>query len=227
MTAHLWNRASRHRRRQVSGVVGALVSGIGIALLVIGVHAPGAPSFPASTGAAPSTSANRSAVPGMTHAASEIGPMPRSVPLRLDIPRIGVHTALIALGLNPDGTVMVPPLDAHAPAGWYRYLSSPGEPGPAVVLGHVDTHEGPAVFYRLSVLEPGDRISIRRADGHTAVFAVQSVRSYTKDAFPTEAVYGQTNDPVLRLVTCGGAFDRGRGTYLSNVVVYAEFATRS
>jgi sortase (surface protein transpeptidase) len=135
-----------------------------------------------------------------------------------------VHTDVIPLGLSPDGTVSVPPLETDAPAGWYRYLASPGNPGPAVLLGHVDTYRGPAVFYRIDQLQPGDTISVQGADGRSIEFAVDSVRTYPKSGFPTQAVYGQTAEPVLRLVTCGGSFDRARRSYLSNVVVFASLA---
>jgi len=126
------------------------------------------------------------------------------------------------LGLKEDGTVMVPPTESNAPAGWYRYLVTPGEPGPAVILGHFDSTQGPAVFYRLGELQPGARIFVRRADGRTVEFAVDSVYTYPKSDFPSEAVYGPTADPVLRLITCGGSFDRARRTYLSNVVIYSR-----
>ncbi|WP_216870600.1 class F sortase [Modestobacter excelsi] len=149
---------------------------------------------------------------------------PAPAPTHLDIPRIGVHTDVIPLGLNPDGTVMVPPVDPHAPAGWYRHLASPGEPGPAVLLGHVDSYQGPAVFSRLSALAPGDSVSIDRADGRTVVFTVQSVQTYPKSSFPTDLVYGPADVPVLRLITCGGSFDRVHRSYLSNVVVFAGLA---
>jgi sortase (surface protein transpeptidase) len=160
-----------------------------------------------------------------SHAEREVDPRAVPVPTRLDIPRIGVHTDVIPVGLNADGTVTVPPGDPRAPAAWYRYGASPGEPGPAVLLGHVDSYRGPAVFYRLADLVPGDRISIGRADGHTVVFAVHSVENYPKTSFPTDAVYGPTDSPVLRLITCGGDFDRVHRTYLSNVVVYADLAS--
>jgi len=152
-------------------------------------------------------------------------PRPPAVPVRLEIPRIGVDTELMELGLNADGTVMVPPTEPHAPAGWYRFLASPGEPGPAVILGHVDTYDGPGVFYRLHALHPSDSVVVRLADGRSAVFAVDSVHTYPKREFPSEAVYGTTAEPVLRLVTCGGTFDRARRTYLSNVVVFATLVS--
>ncbi len=115
-----------------------------------------------------------------------------------------MDTPLIPLGLRPDGTVSVPPPEPGAPAGWYRHLASPGEPGPAVILGHVDSHVGPAVFSRLSDLGPGDGISVRRADGSSVAFVVASVHTHPRSDFPTAAVYGLTDDPVLRQITCGG-----------------------
>ncbi|MFF5233101.1 class F sortase [Dactylosporangium sp. NPDC000521] len=145
-----------------------------------------------------------------------------SVPVHLEIPAIGVSTALMELGLNPDGTIEVPPLRAKAPAGWYRQLAAPGEVGPAVVLGHVDTRsDGPAVFYQLRELRPGDEVSVRRADGRTAVFGVDRVEEYAKAQFPSDEVYGAVDRPALRLITCGGTFDRLRRSYRGNVVVFA------
>jgi sortase (surface protein transpeptidase) len=145
-----------------------------------------------------------------------------SVPDHLDIPAIGVSTALISVGLESDGTIQVPPVRSDAPAGWYRYLASPGQVGPAVILGHVDTaRDGPAVFYRLAELRPGDTINVHRRDGRTAVFVVRQVSEYTKSAFPTAAVYGAVDYPALRLITCGGTFDQLKRQYRGNVVVYA------
>ena len=145
------------------------------------------------------------------------------MPVHLDIPAIGVSTSLMVLGLNADGTVAVPPLRAGAPAGWYRHLATPGEIGPAVILGHVDSAEdGPAVFYRLRELRSGDTVTVDRADGSTTVFTISQVAEYPKSAFPTDAVYGPVDYPALRLVTCGGTFDRRRRQYGGNVVVYAS-----
>jgi sortase family protein len=167
------------------------------------------------------------AVPGEMRPAAADHSTAVPPPVHLDIPRIGVDTALIPLGLNEDGTVSVPPTEPDAPAGWYRHLASPGEPGPAVILGHVDSRVGPAVFSRLSDLRPGDGVSVERADGSSVAFVVESVHTHLKSDFPTAAVYGPTDDPVLRLITCGGTFDRVRRTYLSNVVVYAGLANGS
>lgn len=154
--------------------------------------------------------------------------LPRSVPIHLDIPAIGVHTSLLALGLAADGTVALPPLRSDAPAGWYSNLATPGEIGTAVILGHVDTAaSGPAVFFKLGAMRPGEEIIVARADGSKATFTVETVADYPKSAFPTAAVYGAATYPALRLVTCGGTFDRARRTYRSNVVVYARLTAVS
>nr|WP_255645788.1 class F sortase [Actinoplanes polyasparticus] len=148
---------------------------------------------------------------------------PRSAPVHLSIPAIGVETALTAVGRRPDGTVEVPPLSDDAPAAWYRPLASPGETGSAVILGHVDSAgDGPAVFFGLRELLPGDAIAVRRADGEVVRFAVSRVVTVPKDEFPTNAVYGPADRPVLRLVTCGGHFDRERHRYRGNVIVFGE-----
>ncbi|MFI1993989.1 class F sortase [Actinoplanes sp. NPDC020271] len=148
---------------------------------------------------------------------------PGRPPTRLDIPAIGVHTAVTSIGLRPDGTLDTPPLRSDAPAGWYEGSAMPGSPGPAIIAGHVDTaRDGPAVFFRLRELKPGDTITVR-GDGRSVVtFTVTKVASYPKKAFPSADVYGETPGSTLRLITCGGSFDRDRGSYRSNIVVFAE-----
>jgi LPXTG-site transpeptidase (sortase) family protein len=141
------------------------------------------------------------------------------LPVTLTIPDIGVQTRLIHLGLTAAGALQVPPTTAVA--GWYTGSSRPGAIGPSVIVGHIDSHVGPGVFFHLSQLRPGDHVYVRRAGGTLAVFRVTAVRSYAKDDFPTLAVYGPTPDAELRLITCGGAFDPKLGSYLSNTVVYA------
>ena len=127
------------------------------------------------------------------------------------------------LGLKDDGTVEVPPLGGDAPAGWYRNSVTPGEVGAAVLIGHVDSaRDGPAVFYELGNLRPGDDISVRRADGTTAKFQVETVALFPKSHFPTDLVYDPVPYPGLRLVTCGGSFDRKRSSYRFNLVVTAR-----
>jgi len=140
-------------------------------------------------------------------------------PVALIIPAIGVRTRLIRLGLTATGALQVP--SSTSVAGWYSGSSRPGAIGPAVIAGHIDSYTGPGIFFRLVQLLPGDRIYVRRADGTTVLFRVTSVQTYSKDQFPTRAVYGPTPDSELRLITCGGAFDPSRHAYLSNVVVFA------
>jgi sortase (surface protein transpeptidase) len=142
------------------------------------------------------------------------------VPVRIDIPRIGVSSSLIRLGRAADGTVEVP--DPPAVAGWYAPGTRPGDPGSAVILGHVDSDHGPAVFYRLRELRRGDEVRVRRADGSTLRFVVQRTQQYPKARFPTDDVYYPTLTPELRLVTCGGVFDSSWGHYLSNIIVFAR-----
>ena len=141
------------------------------------------------------------------------------MPTALTIPAIGVQTTVVALGKGADATAQVP--SGYNFAGWYDLGPRPGQIGPAVILGHVDSISGPAVFFRLSTLLPGDAITVH--EGASAVtFAVERVVTYAKDEFPTEQVFGPTPDPELRLITCGGPFDYAIGHYEDNVVVYAH-----
>jgi hypothetical protein len=161
-----------------------------------------------------------------TSALGAAAALPRSAPTTISIPRIGVQAEIMSLGTNPDGTVQVPPLDQAQRAGWYSPGASPGEVGNAVVVGHVDSAKlGPAVFFNLGSLKPGDTITVTREDGSQATFAVDEVKSYPKTAFPTELVYGPGDKPGLRVVTCGGVFDRSAGSYLNNIVVFATMTT--
>ena len=141
------------------------------------------------------------------------------VPVRIDIPRIGVTSSLDRLGRAPDKTVEVP--TRWEVAGWYAAGTRPGDPGSAVILGHVDSKRGPAVFFRLRELRRGDEIEVGRADGSTIRFTVERVAQYDKRRFPTDEVYYPTLTPALRLVTCGGEFDATAGHYRSNVIVFA------
>jgi len=140
-------------------------------------------------------------------------------PTHLDIPAIGVHSRLERLGQNPDHTVEVP--KHWLRAGWYQDGPAPGEPGAAVILGHVDSPTGPAVFAGLSRLRRGDRVLVRRADETTVQFTVEHIELYSRSDFPATEVYWPTLRPELRLITCGGRYIRSRGGYQSNVVVFA------
>jgi LPXTG-site transpeptidase (sortase) family protein len=141
-------------------------------------------------------------------------------PDRIEIPAIGVRAPVAPIGLTADGALDVPPLDRPGETGWYDQGPVPGETGPAVVVGHVDAN-GPAVFFRLRELRPGDRIRITRTDAVSVTFRVVSVEQVPKDKFPTDRVYGDLDHAGLRLVTCGGSFDAARKSYTSNVIVYA------
>ena len=145
---------------------------------------------------------------------------PVKAPSRLAIPSIGVRTNVIRLGLNPDRTLQVPA--SYSVAGWYALGPRPGETGAAVIVGHLDSKEGPGVFYRLGEAQPGDLVRVASTNRDAVRFRVYAVGEYPKSAFPTALVYGQTKQPELRLITCGGPFDAATGHYLDNVVVFAR-----
>ncbi|HEY0719334.1 MAG TPA: class F sortase [Streptosporangiaceae bacterium] len=159
--------------------------------------------------------------------ASARGPrLARSEPVAVAIPAIGVRSSLLHLGLNADGTIQVPSVDNRPmEAAWYKYSVTPGQIGSAVIEGHVDTLRGPAVFFRLGALRPGNSIDVILANGVTAVFRVTGVREYAKDDFPTRTIYGTSHYAALHLITCGGAFDFSTGHYLSSTVVFASLVS--
>jgi Sortase domain len=151
-------------------------------------------------------------------------PMARSVPVAIYIPHIGVQAKILSLGLTSGGAVRVPPLTRPFVTSWYNRGPTPGAPGAAVIFGHVDSAAvGPAVFYRLGDLRPGDLVYVTLKDRRTALFRVYSAALYRKAEFPDQAIYGYTSWPSLRLVTCGGQFDAATGHYLSNTVVFAQY----
>jgi len=152
-------------------------------------------------------------------------PAPVALPVSLTIPAIGVQTSLIHLGRQANGTLQVP--SSTAVAGWYTGSPRPGALGAAVIAGHVDSQAGPAVFFQLRQLRPGELVYVKRADGSVAEFKVTDVQQYLKTQFPTAAVYGPVPDSELRLITCGGTFDPATGHYLSNVIVDAVLDTAS
>jgi sortase (surface protein transpeptidase) len=139
-------------------------------------------------------------------------------PQRLRIPAIGVDTALDRLGLDAAGVLQTPANYAHA--GWYAGGTVPGDMGPAVIAGHVDNRHGPAVFFRLFQLRPGDLVEVAR-DTEWVRFEVQAVTRFPKNQFPTAQIYGPTPDPQLRLITCGGVFNHTQHSYVDNIVVAA------
>lgn len=158
-----------------------------------------------------------------TTAAKTVLQTARSVPVSIDIPAINVDTSLSHLGLNADHTVQVP--TNFAQPGWYDLGPTPGEVGSAVILGHVDSYKGEAIFFRLRDLVQGDQIKVVLADGIVTNFRVNSISSYPKVAFPSQLVYAPHGYSALQLVTCGGIFDRHTGSYLSNIVVYSSLVS--
>jgi len=187
----------------------------GTACLVVGLRG--------SQHALPGPIASRVTVPAPVRStAPKVVPLQttHSVPVELRIPALSLSVSLSSLGLNPDGTVQVP-TDVEQP-GWFRLGPTPGQIGSAVILGHVDSTKGPAVFFGLRTLVPGDQVTVSLADGVTAEFGVTSVAMYSKSAFPDQLVYGSHGSGALQLVTCGGIFDDQTGHYLSNIVVYTS-----
>ncbi len=194
----------------------------GVALIFFGAAAIGIAVLAQQHAPSPGAAAAGTVGP----AAREGPSLRRSPPVSVAIPAIGVQSALLRLGLNPDGSIAVPDLSTSADeAAWYKYSATPGQIGTAVIEGHVDSQVGPAVFFRLGALHPGDHIDVTLADGMTAVFRVTGVREYGKADFPTRMIYGPTNYAALRVVTCGGTFDYSTGHYLSSVVVFASLVS--
>jgi len=142
-----------------------------------------------------------------------------AVPVRLRIPSLGVDTRLQRLGLAADGTIAAP--TRWETAGWYGKGPRPGQPGPAIIVGHVDSRSGPAVFFRLAQVSPGAAVLVDRADGSTASFRVSGRQQVAKSQFPADLVYSPQLQTVLRLVTCGGVFDTAAGHYRDNIIVTA------
>ena len=203
----------------------------GIALAFAGRHTLrwSPPPFPPRSEALPAAALPAGSAPAAQSRPREPGggplaPMARSVPLALAIPAIRVRAKIIALGLRPDGSPAVPPLSTPFVTSWYDPGPTPGATGAAVIFGHVDSAAvGPAVFYDLGRLRTGDLVDVTLADRRTAVFRVYGAGLYLKTDFPSLGVYGYTRWPTLRLITCGGGFDRRSGQYLGNVVVFAEY----
>jgi Sortase domain len=222
-----------HLGRPVLVAAAVLLGALGLTFLVIGLrppqHAPQPPASAAGTYAA-SAPASRTPSDGTPSASVGVTPrgpiLPRSTPTHLSIPAIGVSSRLLSLGLNSDHTVQVPPLDDVAKAGWYRYSPSPGQLGPSILLGHIDSAKsGPGVFFKLGGLRKGNMVSIRRADNTVAVFRVDAVAEYAKKRFPANTVYGDTDNAALRLITCGGRFNSSAHSYVDNIVAYASLVS--
>ncbi|MFH9011342.1 class F sortase [Streptomyces sp. NPDC017943] len=205
---------ARRKKRAPWGVI-ALVLLTGLALIRNGSgEFDEGPPQPATAAAADTR------VPGDTFAGT-VKPLPYAVPARVGIPAIQVDAPIIPVGLDADGWVGAPPPEDPNLAGWFTGAVTPGEKGTAVVVGHVDNQQGPAVFYGLGALKKGNRVEIARQDGRTAVFEIYGVEVFAKDDFPGDRVYGSKGAAELRVITCGGGFTEQDG-YAGNVVAFAR-----
>lgn len=212
-------------RRRAGRGVRALPVTLGVALVALVALMVGAVVLTAGPDGAPAPV--RAAGPGATQEvtppAAPTGQPPVARPAHLRIPQIGVSTRLLSLGLNDDGSVEVPSDRDALLAGWYDRGTAPGRRGSAVILGHVDSTTGPAVFHRLADLRRGSAVEVELADGTVARFRVTHVETYANADFPAQAVYaGDPDRSALNLVTCGGVYDAARGGWQSNVVAFTE-----
>lgn len=220
--ARLWAAAAM----SVVGAAAAITTGLGLGFLVSDVP----PSAADAAGVATRTPTNQADVPQEAPAGpgtpspwqEPVTPTAGATPVRVSAPAIELSADLVILGTVADGSMEVP--SSTEDAGWLSGSSVPGATGPAVVAGHVDSTAGPAVFYRLGELVPGDAVDVLLSDGTSARFLVTSTVRAAKDQFPTDLVYGPAPDPQLRLITCGGEFDGDRRSYEDNVVVFARLA---
>jgi hypothetical protein len=214
--AEIAEEEERRRKRAPWGVI-ALVLLTGLALIRNGSgEFDVGPPQPASA-AAPDSRGSRAPL------GSASAPLGFSPAARVRIPAIQVDAPVMAVGLDPDGWVGAPPPDDPNMAGWFTGAVSPGEKGTAVVVGHVDNAQGPAVFYGLGALQKGNRVEVERRDGKTAVFEIYGVEVFEKADFPGDRVYGSKGAPELRVITCGGGFSKQNG-YDGNIVVFARLA---
>jgi hypothetical protein len=231
----------RHARLSSRGWLWLTVSlalvAAGIVLIVVSLNGPkSAPNLPGPIGRtsapAPRTSTPKaapvildsystsSATGTTTRLSSHLTAIKSSRPVHIRIPSIHVNASVVELGLNANGTVQVP--SSWTTTGWYKYGPTPGQKGSAVILGHVDSVTGPAVFYDLSLLRPGNLIDVTLASGVTVHFSVIGLREYEKTQLPGNLVYGPRSYDALQLVTCGGQFDSKTHHYLSNIVVFSK-----
>ncbi|MGW6948232.1 class F sortase [Streptomyces xanthophaeus] len=196
------------------------------ALLSAALTGCGAATAQAPDEAAPAASSASSAPPSVIPtsapaAPATAAPRPASEPVRVRIPAAGVDTSpVLGLGLAADGTVEVPSVPEAEKIGWYTKGVTPGQTGPAVLIGHFDTARGPAVLKDVSKVRPGDEITVSRADGGDVVFRVRELEQVDKKRFPTDKVYGDTTRPELRVITCGGAITDGHRP--DNIILYAD-----
>jgi hypothetical protein len=187
-------------------------------------HAGATTPTPVAPAATAAGAARASGSPTPAAASSAHAPLARSTPIQLAVPSIALTAPLLGLGVSGTGQPELPPFSQPGTAGWLRDSATPGEAGTSVLVGHVDTRTGPAVFWSLSAVKPGAMVEVARLDGGTALFTVDQVRTFPKSTFPSAQVYAPAPDAQLRIITCGGAFDRARSEYTGNVVVFAHLS---
>ncbi|MEU3951192.1 class F sortase [Streptomyces achromogenes] len=214
--AHGHRHGHRHGRGRRARLGDAVIAAVTVVALGSGVWllAGTGPRTPPQ----PTAAEGRAEPGGERHAAPALAPSP---PLRVRIPAIRVDAPLTGLSLTPSGSLDAPPAEERNLAGWYEAGTTPGETGTAIVAGHVDNADGPAVFYRLGALKRGDRVEVDRRDGTVALFTVDAVEVYSARDFPDDKVYGAAPRPELRVITCGGGYSKTTG-YQGNVVVFAH-----
>lgn len=236
----------RRRARFIATAVAVLLACSGAAAVAVGIASqdPAPPAPPGGQAAAPSASptpepaAKQSQEPdGKQPQGTDPAPdtkvqkepavetLDYSEPVRIKIPTIGVSSSLVDLGLDSEGVMETPePVDK---AGWFTPSPPPGIPGATVIAGHVTWDQEPMVFFKLGDLKKGDRVEVVRKDGINTVFEVTRIGSFPKDSFPTDAVYSQPDTSELRLITCGGDYDKASNRYLSNVIVWAKIVSHT
>jgi len=218
------------RRSIIAAAATVVLALLGALALYLGLHTSAGPpqppvnAVPTLSASARTTAPSGTATPARSSPAkgADLGPILRpSAPVAINIPSISVSTRnVVNLGLNADGSLEVP--KDFSAVGWYTKGPSPGQLGPTILSGHVDSHNGPAIFYRLGALRPGARVNVARKDGSTATFTIDRIQRFSKDHFPTAQVYGATHRAELRLITCGGSFDPKTGHYVDNIVAFAH-----
>lgn len=204
---------------EIRGYFSRALTAIGMAgLLYSGVLLFDKPAIePVSSFSIPAASSS----PQSTNAQSGPPVLAKSEPLQVRVPSVGIDAKVETVGRKDDGTMETPPLDQSI-AGWYKLGPTPGELGPSIIVGHVDTYEGPAIFYRLKDIKPKEIIEVSRADGSLVKFEVTELQQFEQNNFPTDKVYGNIDHAGIRLITCGGVFNKDTQRYSHNTVVFGK-----